>query len=68
MGGLKRSKSDRWFLGVCGGIARSMNVATIWVRLGTVAAAVLLVPGPSFLIVGGAYLALGYLLPEADEL
>lgn len=64
MGDLKRSKSDRWLMGVCGGIARSMGVASIWVRLATIAAAVLLVPGPSFLIVGGAYLALGYFLPE----
>lgn len=68
MGGLKRSKNDRWIMGVCGGIAREMGVASIWVRLATVAAAVLLVPGPSFLIVGGAYVALGYFLPEADEL
>lgn len=67
MGELKRSRNDRWFLGVCGGIARSMNVASIWVRLATVAA-VVFVPGPGTLIVGGAYLALGYLLPEADDL
>ena len=64
MGDLKRSRSDRWFMGVCGGIARSMDVPAIWIRLATIAAAILLVPGPSFLIVGGAYLALGYFLPE----
>ncbi|CAN5184705.1 hypothetical protein BH24ACT16_BH24ACT16_17690 [soil metagenome] len=67
MGGLKRSKSDRWIMGVCGGIAREMGVATIWVRLATVAA-VVFIPGPGTLIVGGAYVALGYFLPEADEL
>jgi phage shock protein PspC (stress-responsive transcriptional regulator) len=54
-------------MGVCGGIASSTGVASVWIRLATVAAAILLVPGPSFLIVGGAYVALGYLLPEADE-
>lgn len=63
MGDLKRSKSDRWFMGVCGGIARSMNVPAIWVRLGAIATAIL-IPGPGTLIVGGAYLALGYFLPE----
>lgn len=63
MGDLKRSKSDRWFMGVCGGIARSMGVASIWVRLAAVAG-VILIPGPGTLIVGGAYLALGYFLPE----
>lgn len=51
-------------MGVCGGIARSMDVPAIWIRLATIAAAILLVPGPSLLIVGGAYLALGYFLPE----
>lgn len=63
MGDLKRSKSDRWLMGVCGGIARSMGVASIWVRLGAIAAAIL-IPGPGTLIVGGAYIALGYFLPE----
>lgn len=63
MGDLKRSKSDRWLMGVCGGIARSMNVPAIWVRLAAVAG-VILIPGPGTLIVGGAYLALGYFLPE----
>lgn len=67
MGGLKRSKSDRWIMGVCGGIANSTGVASIWVRIATVAA-MILVPGPGTLIVGGAYVALGYFLPEADEL
>lgn len=67
MGGLKRSKSDRWIMGVCGGIAREMSVASIWVRLGAVAA-MIFIPGPGTLIVGGAYVALAYFLPEADEL
>lgn len=65
MGGLKRSKSDRWILGVCGGIGQATGVGGNWVRLAAVLLAVLL-PGVGILVDVLVYIALGILLPESD--
>lgn len=33
MNTIKRSKTDRIFAGICGGIAEEMGVNTFWIRL-----------------------------------
>jgi len=63
---VKRSRRDRWFMGVCSGIAHTYGWRPNVVRL---AAAILAIaiPGPSLVFSLLAYLALGILLPESDE-
>lgn len=63
---LKRARGDRWFMGVCGGIARRYGWNANTVRLVTIFLA-LAIPGPSLALCLLAYLALGALLPESDE-
>jgi phage shock protein C len=64
--GVKRARRDRWWMGVCGGIAHTYGWRPNAVRL---AAAILAIaiPGPSLVFSLLAYLALGILLPESDE-
>jgi phage shock protein PspC (stress-responsive transcriptional regulator) len=64
--GVKRSRRDRWFMGVCGGIAHTYGWRPNAVRL-AVAILAIAIPGPSLVFSLLAYLALGILLPESDE-
>lgn len=59
---LSRSRRDRLFVGVCGGLAQFLQVDPLWIRV----AFVLLVPagGLGFL----AYFILAVLLPPEDRL
>ena len=63
---VKRTRRDRWWMGVCGGIAHTYGWRPNAVRL---AAAILAIaiPGPSLVFSLLAYLALGLLLPKSDE-
>jgi phage shock protein C len=63
--GIYRSTKDRWIRGVCGGIAEKVGIDSLWVRLGFVAAAII-VPGVSLLFMIILYVALGILLPARD--
>lgn len=65
--GVRRARHDRWVLGVCSGIAQTYGWRPNAVRVVTVILA-LAIPGPSLFLALLAYLALGLLLPESDEL
>ena len=60
------ARDDRWFMGVCGGIAHTYGWRPTTVRLVMVILA-LAIPGPSLVLSLLAYLALGVLLPKSDE-
>ncbi len=64
--GLYRSQEHRIVLGVCGGIADQLHVKPLWVRLATVALAVV-VPGVSVWPVIVLYFVLGLTLPSRDD-
>lgn len=64
--GIKRSKMDRWVLGVCGGIAHTYGWNPNAVRLATAVLAII-IPGPSLVLTVIAYVVLGAVLPESDE-
>ncbi|MFD7159715.1 PspC domain-containing protein [Kribbella sp. NPDC059898] len=53
----RRSRSDRWVAGVCGGIGRGLNIDPVLVR---VVMAVLIISGPGLIF----YLAAWVLMPE----
>ncbi|HEY3515082.1 MULTISPECIES: PspC domain-containing protein [Kribbella] len=53
----RRSRSDRWVAGVCGGIGRSLNIDPVLVR---VVMAVLIISGPGLIF----YVAAWVLMPE----
>ena len=53
----RRSRSDRWVAGVCGGIGRSLNIDPVLVR---VVMAVLIISGPGIIF----YIAAWLLMPE----
>jgi phage shock protein C len=63
---MKRAKRDRWFMGVCGGIAHRYGWSSMVVRLATVVVAIV-IPGVSVIPTLLIYFLLGYLLPETDE-
>jgi len=63
---IKRAKRDRWFLGVCGGIAHTYGWSSGAVRLATAVLAVI-IPGPSLVATLLVYLLLGAILPESQE-
>jgi phage shock protein C len=65
--GIYRSNNNRWIRGVCGGIARSLGIPAIWVRLAFLIAAVI-VPGVSLITMIVLYVVLGIILPEQDTL
>ena len=58
MQGLYRSKSDRMIAGVCGGLAKRFNIASLWVRLAFVF--IVFLGGSGFLL----YLILWIIMPE----
>jgi phage shock protein C len=61
--GIYRSRDNKWIRGVCGGIAEKFGINALWVRLGFVAAA-LIVPGVSLVTMIVLYVVLGIILPE----
>jgi phage shock protein C len=63
---IKRSKRDRWILGVCGGVAQHYGWSSNVVRL-VVALLAIFIPGVSVLPVIAVYILLGVLLPESEE-
>ena len=64
--GFRRSKRDRWVLGVCGGLARAQGWNSNTVRLVTAVLAIA-IPGVSLIPVLVIYGILGYFLPESEE-
>ncbi|HKH09769.1 MAG TPA: PspC domain-containing protein [Rubrobacter sp.] len=62
----RRSKRDRWLLGVCGGLARAQGWNSNVVRLVTAVLAVA-IPGFSVVPVLALYIILGVTLPESEE-
>jgi phage shock protein PspC (stress-responsive transcriptional regulator) len=63
---IKRAKSDRWLLGVCGGIAHTYGWSPNLVRLVTAVLAIV-IPGFSLVPVIIIYIILGAILPESEE-
>jgi phage shock protein C len=63
---LKRATRDRWFMGVCGGIAHEYGWNPTLVRFATIVLAVAL-PGPGTALALLAYIVLGILLPKSEE-
>jgi len=63
---LKRATHDRWFMGVCGGIAHEYGWDPKLVRIATIILAVAL-PGPGTTLAFMGYIALGILLPKSKE-
>lgn len=63
--GLKRSTTNRWFFGVCGGIAEKYGMNPTATRAG-VAILAIIIPGITVFPVILAYIALGLLLPQDD--
>lgn len=63
---LKRATRDRWFMGVCGGIAHEYGWNPTVVRIATVVLAIAL-PGPGTALALLPYIALGILLPKSEE-
>lgn len=61
-----RSNTDAWIFGLCGGMAQHFGWNPTLVRALTVAAAVM-VPGISTLGIVILYIALGLLIPTADQ-
>lgn len=58
---LKRSRSNRMILGVCGGIAEYLNIDATIIRI-----IWLLIALPSFGTLGIVYLICGFVIPEDD--
>lgn len=61
-----RSKTDKWFFGVCGGLAHHFDWKPNLVRL-VVAVGAVALPGISTLIVIALYITLGLLVPSEDQ-
>lgn len=64
--GIQRSRRNRWIRGVCSGIAHTLGVNPIWIRLAFVFAAII-IPGVSLLTMIVLYVVLGIILPESDS-
>lgn len=64
--GIYRSRKHKVIFGVCGGIADQLGIKPFWVRLATVALAIV-VPGVSIWPVVILYVALGLALPSQDD-
>jgi phage shock protein PspC (stress-responsive transcriptional regulator) len=56
----RRSRSDRWIAGVCGGIGRALNIDPVLIR---VVMAVLIISGPGIIF----YLAAWVLMPDENS-
>jgi phage shock protein C len=63
---LKRATQDRWFMGVCGGIAHEYGWNPKMVRFATLVLAVAL-PGPGTALAFLSYIILGVVLPKSDQ-
>jgi phage shock protein PspC (stress-responsive transcriptional regulator) len=64
--GIRRSTTNRWIFGVCGGIAEKFGMNALAVRLGLIVLAVI-IPGISVFPVILLYIAAGLLLPEDTD-
>ena len=64
--GFRRTKRDRWLLGVCGGLARSQGWNPNVVRLVTAVLSIA-IPGVSLVPVLVVYIILGAIVPESEE-
>lgn len=62
---LQRSRSNRWLMGVCGGVAENYGWDVNLVRAVTAVLAIA-IPGASLFPVALAYVFLGLTLPESD--
>jgi len=62
--GLKRATRDRWWMGVCGGIAHTYGWSPGAVRAATAVLAII-IPGPSLVLTLLLYIVLGFVLPES---
>ena len=58
----RRSKQDRWFAGVCGGIAEHFDVNAFWIRGLFVFGTFMLFPMPII-----AYIIMVFVMPRADQ-
>ena len=63
---LKRATQDRWFMGVCGGIAHEYGWNPKMVRFATILLALAL-PGPGTALAILAYVILGTGLPKSED-
>lgn len=63
---LKRATRDRWFMGVCGGIAHEYGWRPTLVRFAVLVLAIAL-PGVGTTLAVLGYLVLGILLPKSEE-
>ncbi|HWV24457.1 MAG TPA: PspC domain-containing protein [Thermomicrobiales bacterium] len=63
--GIQRSHNNRWIRGVCAGIAHSIGINPIWIRLAFIFGAIV-IPGVSLLTMIIVYVVLGIILPESD--
>ena len=59
---LRRSSSDRLLLGLCGGVARALDVSPVAVRIGTLLLGIALLPATVL-----AYLVTAVILPADDD-
>ena len=64
--GLTRSTTNRWILGVCGGIAEKYGMNALAVRLGLVVLAAV-IPGISVFPTILLYILAGLMLPEDTD-
>ena len=64
MGGIKKARYDRKFLGVCGGIAHSYGLNPTMVRVATAVLAVV-IPGVSVVPTLFVYVLLALILPTS---
>ena len=64
--GFRRSRSDRWWRGVCGGLAQSQGWNSNVVRM-VAAVLAIAIPGVSLIPMLIIYVVLGYYLPESEE-
>lgn len=63
--GIRRATRDRWFLGVCGGIAHTYGWNSNLLRL--ILAAVVIFTAVGIIPAAIVYVILGLVLPEAPE-
>ena len=64
--GIYRSTKDKWFTGVCGGIAEHLGVNSLWVRLAAMGICILPL-GIGFIPTVPIYIAMAFLLPKDTE-
>lgn len=61
-GRIRRSRQNRWFAGVCGGIAEHFDVSAFWIRVMFVFGSFVIFPAPLI-----AYIIMVFVMPRADQ-